>query len=139
MTGLSRGRPVKAPILLALAGLSISTAPAAERAVVLACEGKVTQPPGPKPEPDSVGIVINFTAGTVTWADASDFPLTITRLNETSIDFRGSNGSRTVTGSINRKTGDTDAISTLMGDSKAHSVNSKNHYSLKCRPEQRMF
>jgi hypothetical protein len=93
MVGLSRGRPVKAPILLALAGLSISTAQAAERAVVLACEGKVTQPPGPKPEPVSIGIIINFTAGTVTWADSSDFPLTITRLNEMSVDFRGSNGS----------------------------------------------
>jgi hypothetical protein len=61
---LSRGRLVKASILLALA-LATSTAQAAERAVVLACEGKVTQPPGPKPEPVSVGIIINFTAGTV--------------------------------------------------------------------------
>jgi hypothetical protein len=139
MLGLSRGRPVKAPILLALAGLSISTAQAAERAVVLACEGKVTQPPGPKPEPVSIGIIINFTAGTVTWADSSDFPLTITRLNEMTVDFRGSNGSRTLTGSIDRKTGDTDAISTLMGDSKTRRINLMNHYSLKCRPEQRMF
>jgi hypothetical protein len=130
---------VKAPILLALAGLSISTAQAAERAVVLACEGKVTQPPGPKPEPVSIAIIINFAAGTVTWADSSDFPLTITRLNELSVDFRGSNGSRTLAGSINRKTGDTDAISTPMGDSKTRRINLKNHYSLKCRPEQRMF
>jgi hypothetical protein len=130
---------VKAPILLVLAGLSISTAQAAERAVVLACEGNVTQRPGPKPEPVSIGIIVNFAAGTVTWADASDFPLKITRLNETSVDFRGSNGSRTLTGSINRKTGETDAISTLMGDSKTRRVNLMNHYSLKCRPEQRMF
>ena len=127
---LSRGPPVKAPILLALDGLSISTTHAAERAVVLACEGKVTQPPGPKLEPVSIGIVINFTAGTVTWADSSNFPLTITKLNEMTIDFRGSNGSRTLTGSIDRKTGDTDAISTLLGDPKTRRI----HYSLKCRP-----
>jgi hypothetical protein len=125
---------MKAPILLALVGLSISTAQTAERALVLACEGKVTQPPGPKPEPVSVGIIINFTAGTVTWAGSSDHPLTITKLNEMTIDFRGSNGSRTLTGSINRKTGDTDAISTLMGDPKTRRINLKNHYSLKCRP-----
>jgi hypothetical protein len=55
------------------------------------------------------------------------------------VDFRGSNGSRTLTGSIDRKTGDTDAISTLMGDSKTRRINLMNHYSLKCRPEQRMF
>jgi hypothetical protein len=120
---------MKAPVLLALAGLSISTARAAERAVVLACEGKVTQPPGPI----SIGIIINFTAGTVTWADASDFPLTITRLNEKSVDFRGSNGRRTLIGSINRKTGDTDAISTT------RRINLKNHFSLKCRPTNGMF
>ena len=125
---------MKAPILLALAGLSILTAQAAERAVLLVCEGKVTQPPGPKPEPVSVGIIINFTAGTVTWTDATDFPLTIIKLNEMTVDFRGSNGSRTLTGSINRKTGDTDAKSTPMGDSKTRRVNSMNHYSLKCRP-----
>jgi hypothetical protein len=52
----SRGPPVKAAILLALAGLSISIAQAAERAVLLVCEGKVTQPPSPKPESISVGI-----------------------------------------------------------------------------------
>ena len=121
---------MKAPILLALAGLSISTAQAAERAVLLVCEGKVTQPPGPKSESVSVGIIINFTAGTVTWTDATDFPLTITRLNEMTVDFRGSNGSRTLAGSIDRKTGDTDAISTLMGDPKTRRV---NRYSLKCR------
>jgi hypothetical protein len=128
---------MKAPILLALAGLSVSTAQTAERALVLVCEGKVTQPPGPKPEkPEtvSVGIIINFRAGTVTWADSSDHPLTITKLNEKTIDFRGSNGSRTLSGSINRKTGDTDAISTLMGEPKTRRINSRNHYSLKCRP-----
>ena len=121
---------MKAAILLALASLSISTALAAERAVLLVCEGKVTQPPAPKPEPVSVGIIINFTARTVTWTDATDFPLTITKLNEMTVDFRGSNGNRTLTGSINRETGDTDAISTLMGDPKTRRI----HYSLKCRP-----
>jgi hypothetical protein len=122
---------MKAPLLLALAGLSISTAHAPERAVVLVCEGKVTQPPGSKPEPVSIGIVINFTARTVTWPDASGFfPLAITKLNEETVDFRGSNGSRTITGSINRKTGDTDAILTLREDPKTRRI---NHYSLKCR------
>jgi hypothetical protein len=130
---------MKAPILLALAGLSISTAQAAERALVLACEGKVTQPSGPKPEPVTIGIIINFTAGTVTWADSSDFPLTITKLNEMTVDFRGSNGSRTLTGSIDRKTGDADAISTLLGDPKTRRITLMNHYSLKCRPTQQMF
>jgi len=134
--GVSRGRRVKAPIWLALAGLSISTAQAAERAVVLACEGKLTQPSGPKPEPVSIGIIVNFTAGTVTWADSSDSPLKITRLDEKTVAFRGSNGSRTLTGSIDRKTGDTDATSTVMGDSKTRRI---NRYSLKCRPEPRMF
>ena len=134
--GVSRGRRVKAPIWLALAGLSISTAQAAERAVVLACEGKLTQPSGTKPEPVSIGIIVNFTAGTVTWADSSDSPLKITRLDEKTVAFRGSNGSRTLTGSIDRKTGDTDATSTVMGDSKTRRI---NRYSLKCRPEPRMF
>ena len=127
---------MKAPIWIALAGLSISTAQAAERAVVLACEGKLTQPSGPKPEPVSIGIIVNFTAGTVTWADSSDSPLKITRLDEKTVAFRGSNGSRTLTGSIDRKTGDADATSTVMGDSKTRRI---NRYSLKCRPEPRMF
>ena len=121
---------MKAAVLLALAGLSISTAQAAERSVLLVCEGKVTHPSGPKPEPVSIGIIVNFTAGTVTWADSSDSPLKITRLDEKTVAFRGSNGSRTLTGSINRKTGDTDAILALREDPKTRRI---NHYSLKCR------
>jgi hypothetical protein len=121
---------MKVALVLALAGLSISTARTTERAVVLVCEGQVTQPPGPKPEPVSLGLVINFTARTVTWPDAGGLPLTITTLNEKTVGFRGSNGSRTITGSLDRKTGETDAISTVMRDQKTSHT---NRYSLKCR------
>jgi hypothetical protein len=128
-------------MLLMLAALLISPAQADESTgtLTLACEGKVTQPPDPKPEPASVGIIINFKAGTVTWSDLSDLPLTITRLNEMTVDFGGSNGRWTITGSINRLTGATDAISTLMVDPKTRRINLTNDYSLKCKSTQRMF
>jgi hypothetical protein len=58
---------MKAPMLLALGGLSISTAQAAETGTLtLACEGTVAdEQADAKPKPISMGMIVNFTARTV--------------------------------------------------------------------------
>jgi hypothetical protein len=55
---------MKAPILLALAGLSISIANVGDATLTLACKGIATDPTqsDAKPESVSFGIIINLTA-----------------------------------------------------------------------------
>ena len=106
---------MKALMLLALAGLSISTAQAAEGVLTLACHGTV-ETTYKTPEPISMSIIIDFTARTVT-GFTGDFPVAITALNEVAVTFGGSstNGAFTVSGSIDRVTGNVEAFSSLGG------------------------
>jgi hypothetical protein len=79
-----------------VAGLPM-TVQAADETLTMACQGTATDIsmprgstditiPAGKPEPASVGIIINFTARTVA---GLDFPLKITSFDETAVLFRG--------------------------------------------------
>ena len=133
---------MKAPMLLALAALSISTARAAEPTgtLTLACQGTVTDniKPDAKPEPISMGIVLNFTARTV-----KGFPhigeAEITLMDDVTIVFVASYHGHAewgFDGTIDRVTGDLEAHSILMVETGNSRIVS---YSLKCKPTQRMF
>jgi hypothetical protein len=73
-----------------MAALSM-TVQAADETLTLACQGTatdITQPVDGKPEPTSMGIIINFAARTVV---GLDFPLKITSSDEAMVFFGGSN------------------------------------------------
>jgi hypothetical protein len=102
-------------MLLALAGLSISTAQAAEPATLtLACGGTVivsTSMPGKPtineaPEPVSVGIILNLTDRAVSGFKSL---VTIDSIEDAHIQFSGSNESGLrISGSIDRVTDETE-------------------------------
>jgi hypothetical protein len=107
--------------LLALAGLSISTAQAAEPTgtLMLACQGTVTDnsQADPKPEPISMGIIIDFTARTVQgFGSYWPIPIPIDTVTETAVMFMDShqNGidDPVISGTIDRITGDTEVRGT---------------------------
>jgi hypothetical protein len=91
-----------------------------------------------KPEPVSMGIIVNFMArtiqGTARWGPyLFDDQLPITELNEGSVVFEGFSKflGMNVRGSMDRVTGDVGM--TAVGEGNAYD------YSLKCKPTQRMF
>jgi hypothetical protein len=140
---------MKAPILLLLTGLSMTTARAAEpETLTLACQGTlttadtVTAEENAKPQSISMGIIINFTTRTVQGFDSPDLslawghPVKITGVNEVTIAFGGSGGRHTIMGSIDRMTGAVGATSMLYGNAE---ILSSTIYSLQCKPTQRMF
>ena len=114
------------------------TAQAANETLTLACKGTATsETEDAKPEPISMGIIVNFTAGTVTGFTypGADLLVKITRFDEMHVLFSGSKGNRTIIGSIDRVTGDVAATSTITYSTATSSTS----YDLKCRPAQRMF
>ena len=122
--------------------VAASSAQAADERLTLACQGTatdITQTVDGKPEPISLGIIINFTARTVA---GLDFPLKITSSDETSVFFKGSDDTertfRTISGSIDRLTGDMKAVSIKTNKDTFISLGDVA-YALKCRPAQRMF
>jgi len=131
----------------ALLVVTSMTAQAAEpETLTLACKGTTTLDlgyEGAKPEPISMGIVINFSAGTVQGfgnPGALDYPVKITGANEVTIAFYGSHDvmGSSIRGGIDRVTGDVDATS-MVYDTKTSKIISQDTYALKCRPTQRMF
>ena len=106
---------------------------AAAATLALVCEGTVDDKikRDAKPEPISMGIIVNFTSRTVTGFRGANFPVAITSMDDVRILFRGLNSTpasfAAVYGSIDRVTGaveaTTDGIPTL---------NSLTRYSLKC-------
>jgi hypothetical protein len=125
----------------ALLVITSMTAQAAEPATLtLACKGTVidaTQDDA-KPEPLSMGIIINFAPGVV---HGFGFPVKITAVNEVTVSFgsRADNDSNwSITGSIDRVTGDVWAMRIVTNEKTGKTVTATN-YSLKCRPAQRMF
>jgi hypothetical protein len=136
-------------IALAVMLVGSPTAQAADTTLTLACQGTTQRVYGGSgrradPVPISMGVIVNFTAGTVTgftdpigsnFTDrAPDFPVKISSTTDMKISFDGSHmsGKWTVVGSIDRVTGDVDATLALEdGGAK--------RYSLKCSPAQRMF
>jgi len=124
-----------------------ATAQAADSTLTLACQGTTTDTTkeDAKPEPVSMGIIVNFAARTVQGFGAPgilDYPIKITAWNDVTVAFLGSldlKGSRSSTrGSIDRVTGDVEATS-MVTDPKTGKIVASTSYALKCRPTQRMF
>jgi hypothetical protein len=134
-------------VLVALSAAGSSQAAQATEptgTLTLACNG-TAQTGDFKPEPTSVGIIINFAAQTIEGFHSDvNFQIVITDITETAITFAGSNldPKRTITedihGTIDRVTGTVEAIyagSPVRGSGKGWTM----IYSLKCKPTQRMF
>src|SRR5439155_265466 len=111
------------------------TAQAADTTLMLACKGTRTfsmhggTTKTEMTEPISMGIIVNLTARTVTGLE--ERPLTIQSVNEVTIAFFWSKNDVTVSGTIDRLTGDMAATTATAA--------AIWRYSLKCTPTQRMF
>jgi hypothetical protein len=131
-------------IALAVMLVGLPTAQADET-LTLACKGTTTAGyEGAKPEPLSMGIIVNFTNRTVQGFGSPgvvDYPVKITAWNEVTVSFYGSDEKMGLTtrGAIDRVTGDVDATSMAYDHPKSGKVVSQDVYTLKCRPAQRMF
>jgi hypothetical protein len=131
-------KPAAAIILV----VSLSTAAQAVEAgtLTLACKGTIGEGfEHANPEPTSMGLVVDFAAGTVQGFGAPgllDIPTKIEGINETKVTFRGAarvgcDDWVALAGNIDRVTGEVwahqETIHVLMT------------YELKCRPTQRLF
>jgi hypothetical protein len=114
-----------------------TTAQAADSILTLACRGTATDTIVDKPEPVSMGIIVNFTKRTVQGFE-DDYPVKITGWNDVTVAFSGEDrkGAQTM-GSIDRVTGAVEATSMVINAKGEVTYSLK--YSLKCRPAQRMF
>jgi len=130
----------------ALLVVTSMTAQAAEpETLTLACNGTVTD--DDKPEPVSMGIVVDFANRTVqdflTPGDglAVYYPVNITGWDDVTVSFRGSGsdkiGSSSIRGTMDRVTGDVSALLLLSSDT--NKLISALKYGLKCTPAQRKF
>jgi hypothetical protein len=144
---------MKTAILLVLAGLSIAQAAEPTGTLTLACEGTTTNmniKTGfiDKPEPVSMGIIVDFAALKVEFSDAH-FPIPIEDITETTVAFYGNNlpdplgpSLFIIDGTIDRVTGGVEAKLVQHGDRHDRSGNGLHlltTYSLKCQPTQRML
>jgi hypothetical protein len=125
----------------------LSSAQAADTTLTLACQGTTTfGTEDAKPEPISMGIIVNFTKKTVHGFGDPFFGerlITIAGVTETAVYFGASDkffetASRSVTGTIDRVTGDVSAVF-VSTDAKTGKTITSTSYALKCRPTQRMF
>jgi hypothetical protein len=134
---------------LALAAMVASpTAQAADTTLTLACQGTTTETTmeDAKPEPISMGIIVNFTKQTVHGFDDPFFGeqlIKITGITETAVSFGARDTmfqttSRSVMGAIDRVTGDV-WVDATSSDAKTGKTITSTSYALKCRPAQRMF
>jgi hypothetical protein len=136
---------MKAPMLLALAGLSMAAQSSAPTGTLtLACEGTRTDTDmktqvAEKPEPVSMGIIVDFETQRVQFGDDT---LRISAITETLLHFEGNNFnspkaaySYSIDGTIDRMAGTADAksVGTKSGGQWAM------HWLLQCKPTQRTF
>jgi hypothetical protein len=127
-----------------VAALSM-TVQAADETLTLACKGTV-QRNAMKSEPVSMGIIVNFTARTITGftLPTEKLPLTMLNFNDTTVQFSGSDSSSSliIDGIIDRVTGDLEATAIRQPQpsiTETKAATTIERYSLKCRPAQRMF
>lgn len=137
-------RTVGAVLIL---GLSFTTgAQAQPNMLTLACKGTttLTSVPDAKPEPVSMGLIVNWTTRTVQGFSSPDWdiPANVKAVNDVIIAFGGQQeifgGLSIFMGTIDRVTGDVDATSTVY-EQKTYKVVTQTTWALKCRPAQRMF
>jgi hypothetical protein len=110
--------------------------------LTLACQGTMTDAAmtDAKPEPVSIGVVVNFTTRTVEGFHEPllfNSPMKITAMNDVTVVFkgffdRGLGVTRSTSGAIDRVTGDVEGGSVL---SSRTNIVSSITYSLKCRPD----
>ena len=133
-------------MLVAMVACVSARAQAADTTLTLACQGTTTSGlEDAKPQPISMGIIVNFTNRTVHgfgYPGLSDTPVKITAFNEVLVTFNGSEASfgskGSISGSIDRVTGDVEAT-WMLTDAKTGKTVASMSYALKCRPAQRMF
>jgi hypothetical protein len=125
--------------------IACGLAQAAEPTLTLACQGTTTRlmVDPIKPEPVSMGLIVNFTDRTVQGfglPGVMDYSVKITAWNEVTVSFLGSENKyrSTIRGSMDRVTGDVEATS-MVTDAKTGDIVISISYALKCRPAQRMF
>ena len=134
-------------IALAVMLVGLPTAHAADTTLTLACQGTVIETmmeEEKKPEPISMGIIVNFTNRTVQGfghPGVIDYPVQITAWNEVTVAFRGSgvfgDQNISIAGTIDRVTGDLEATNVFRGPKTQ--TEGRTQYKLKCKPTQRMF
>jgi hypothetical protein len=135
-------------VLIAQAlGVIIALAQAAEPTgtLTLTCQGTTPNTVGPdaKPEPISMGVVVNFTTRTVQGFGSGllDYPVEITVVNEVIIAFGGASKPNNVgqhsiiSEAVDLVTGELGLTSSVWGTTGSVSTS----YALKCKPTQRMF
>ena len=115
-------------------------------ALTLACKGTITSWLDEKPQPVSMGIIVNFTTRTVLGFNSPgelDYPVTITAADDVTVVFGGAQTIggvvSSITGSIDRVTGDVEAISTVSNTKSKSDTGSHFTYALQCRPARRIF
>jgi hypothetical protein len=132
-------------VLSLLAWVYAATAHAQPAALTLACKGTTMTPYiDEKPQPISMGIILNFnTVQGFALPGMFDVPVRITAANDVTVTFEGSAvhlqmSQTTISGSLDRVTGDVYATS-IMTNTQTQKIVSATNYELQCRPVQRMF
>jgi hypothetical protein len=133
-------------VLTAMVASPRMTAQAADTTLTLACQGTATGgTEDAKPEPVSMGIIVNFTNKTVHGFGDPIFGeqlIQITGVTETAVNFSGADKvgdtSRSAMGAIDRVTGDV-WVNTGSTVTTTRKTITSTSYALKCRPTQRMF
>jgi hypothetical protein len=136
---------MKAPMLLALAVLSMSNAQAAEPAgtLTLACKGTETDKgdAGSSSEQINIGVIVDFQKKAVLGLSGGEpVPAPITSISETTISFdiAVSAVGWVMTGTLDRVTGALVA-SSLKSDPSTRKTILSVSLDLQCKPTQRMF
>jgi hypothetical protein len=121
-----------------------ATVQAQPATLTLACKGTIGLTADDR-QPISMGIIVNFTDRTVQgfgYPGMIDIPVSIKAANEVTVTFSGSQlilyGQTTLSGSINRVTGDVEA-ELMSANPSSGEMRTVMNYELQCRPAQRMF
>ena len=114
--------------------LASTLAQAQQGTLTLACKGTTTIMG--EEEPESIGVIVNFTARTV--QGVANFPVKITNTSDVTVEFDGKEGGSSVHGYIDRVTGDM-GVSHDVRDAETHRITIHWRDTLQCKAVQRMF
>ena len=132
---------IKAAVLLVLAGPSTAQAAKPTGRLALACQGTTTTTDlktrvEKKPEPISMGIIVDFPTRRVEFPDAH-FPIQIIQgITKTAVNFYGNSlvYASTIDGTIDRVTGAVEATLVQHARGSDDGPHLLTSYSLKCKP-----